>query len=271
MNRQKLFIQLIQYAGIVSLLLVSMTNYSQSVLAQLSHSDQNIVSKPKSQFFAKLKFPPNGAPTGRRRGGAGRNPDCPSSLTGLTALVPGEQGKSYLATTVAEHPTFWFYVPELPETARSADFVLHLSENGRYVDNVYRSSLTLSGKPGIISITTPSQPQYALKTNQEYHWYFEIYCGDRQTTSDHVFVDGFVQKQMLPGILDSESQTAESREYLTYSTNNIWHDGLTHLGQLRRANPQDATINQDWVDLLNAVGLQDLAQEPIVEHYNLDK
>lgn len=269
MNTKKLFIQSIQRTCVILPLFVSMTSYWQSVQAQLPNF-QNLIKNSQFQSFQQPKLPPNGAPTGRRKGGAGRNPDCPSSLTNLTALVPGEQGKSYLASTVAENPTFWFYVPELPETARSAEFVLQ-SKNGREVQDIYRLPLTLSGQAGIISITTPSQPQYALKANQEYHWYFEIYCGDRQTTSDHVFVDGFIQRQMLPGILDNESTTAESKEYLTYSANNIWHDALTKLGQLRRANPHNATINQDWVDLLNAVGLQDLAQEAIVEHYHLDK
>ncbi|MDF5738478.1 MULTISPECIES: DUF928 domain-containing protein [unclassified Nostoc] len=237
---------------------------------QLPDSIQNTVKNSQFQSFQQPKLPKNGAPTGRRRAGAGRNPECPSSLTHLTALVPGDGGKSFLASTVAEYPTFWFYVPELPETARSAEFVLNVQDS-QDVQNVYRTPLTLSGKPGIISITPPPQRQYSLKADQRYHWYFHIYCGDPEKTSDNFYVDGFVQRQVLTEALDSQLKTAKPKEYIAYSANNIWYDALTNLGQLHRTNLQNATLNKDWVDLLNAIGLQDFAKEPIVQDYNLEK
>ncbi|MCL6753176.1 DUF928 domain-containing protein [Nostoc sp. CCCryo 231-06] len=268
MIRKKLLIQIIQGTCTISLLIISAISHLQSVQAQLTNSIQNPVKNSHFQSFQQPKLPRNGAPTGRRRAGAGRNPECPKSLVSLTALVPGNGGKSVLASTVAENPTFWFYVPELPETARSAEFVLQV-QDGQDVPNVYRTPLTLSGKRGIISITPP-QPQYSLKANKKYHWYFHIYCGDVGKTSDNFYVDGFVQRQALTQALDSQLKTAKPREYIAYSANNIWYDTLTNLGQLRRANPQDATINKDWIDLLNAIGLQDIAKEPIVQHYNLE-
>jgi hypothetical protein len=260
--------QSIQIAYVIPMLLISIMNYSESVQAQILNP--NTIKNSPQQSFKQPKLPRNGAPTGRRRAGAGRNPECPSSLTGLTALVPGEVGESFLASTVAEYPTFWFYVPELPETARSAEFVLH-TQDGRKVQNVYRRPLTLSGKSGIISISPPLQPQYSLKADKTYHWYFHIYCGDTEKTSDNFYVDGFVQRQTLTQALDSQLKTVKPRDYIAYSANNIWYDALTNLGQLRRLNPQNASINKDWVDLLNAVGLQDLAKEPIVQHYKLEK
>jgi hypothetical protein len=261
----------IQDSCVISLLLISLISYLQPLQAQLPNSIQNPIKNSQTQSLEQPQLPPNGAPTGRRRAGAGRNPECPSTLTRLTALVPGVGEKSVSASTVAENPTFWFYVPQLPETARSAEFVLHMSHNGRDVENVYRTPLLLSGKPGVISITMPSQSQSLLKANQKYHWYFHIYCGDPQKTSDNFYVDGFVQRQALTQALDSQLKTTKPREYIAYSANNIWYDALTNLGQLRRANPQNATINQDWVNLLNAVGLQDLAKQPLVQHYNLNK
>lgn len=259
--------QQIQLACVIPLLLISIMSYSQSVQAQINH-ENTIKNSPQS--FKQPKLPRNGAPTGRRRAGAGRNPECPNSLTRLTALVPGNGGESFSALTVAEYPTFWFYVPELPETARSAEFVLQ-TQDGREVQNIYRTSLTLSGKPGIISITPPPQPQYSLKADKTYHWYLHIYCGDREKTSDNYYVDGFVQRQVLTQALNSQLKAAKPREYIAYSANNLWYDAVTNLGQLRGANPQNTNLNQDWVDLLNTIGLQDLAKEPIVQHYNLEK
>ncbi|MBH8574931.1 DUF928 domain-containing protein [Nostocaceae cyanobacterium CENA369] len=245
-------------------------NYSQPVQAQLTNSIQNTVKNSPFQSFKQPKLPRNGAPTGRRRAGAGRSPDCPSNLTQLTALVPGDGEKSVLASTVTENPTFWFYVPQLAQTTRYGEFVLQVLD-GKDAQNVYRTPLTLVGKAGIISITLPAQPQYFLKADKKYHWYFHIYCGDPEKTSDNFYVDGFVQRQVLTEALDSQLKSAKPKEYIVYNANNIWYDTLTNLGQQRHINPQNATIDKDWVDLLNAVGLQDIAQEPIVQHYNLEK
>ncbi|MFN6486650.1 MULTISPECIES: DUF928 domain-containing protein [unclassified Nostoc] len=267
---KKFVVQPIQRACVIPLILISLMSYSPSVQAQQTNSIPNIVKNSSFQSSQQPKLPRNGAPTGRRRAGAGRSPECPSSLTRLTALAPGDGGESVLASTVAENPTFWFYVPQLPQTIRSGEFVLQVLD-GKDVQNVYRTPLTLSGKAGIVSITLPAQPQYFLKIDKKYHWYFHIYCGDVEKTSDNFYVDGFVQRQVLTEALDSQLKLAKPKEYIVYSANNIWYDALTNLGQQRRTNPQNATLNQDWVDLLNAVGLQDIAKEPIVQDYNLEK
>ncbi|MEH2123792.1 DUF928 domain-containing protein [Nostoc sp.] len=269
MIKKKLLDQPIQRACVIYLVFIGLMSYSQSVQAQQTNSIPNTVKNSPSQSSQQPKLPKNGAPTGRRRAGAGRT-DCPSNLTRLTALVPGDGGESVLASTVAENPTFWFYVPQLPQTTRSGEFVLQVLD-GKDVQNVYRTPLTLSGKPGIVSITLPAQPQYFLKVDKKYHWYFHIYCGDVEKTSDNFYVDGFVQRQVMTEALDSQLKSAKPKEYIVYSANNIWYDALTNLGQQRRTNPQNATLNQDWVDLLNAVGLQDIAKEPIVQDYNLEK
>lgn len=253
----------LERAYVISLLFVSLISYFPSVQAQQTLSQYTIVNFQKQA--KKPKLPKKGAPTGRRRAGVGRN-ECPSSLKRLTALVPGNGDKSDIASTVAAYPTFWFYVPELPKTARRAELVLQTT-NGREVKEVYRKPFKLSGKPGIISINPPAKPQYSLKENETYHWYFHIYCND----SDNYYVDGFVQKQVITQALDNQLKTAKPREYIAYSANDIWHDALTNLGQLHRANPQNVTINQDWVNLLNSVGLQDMSKEPIVKHYDLEK
>ncbi|MBD2535504.1 DUF928 domain-containing protein [Nostoc flagelliforme FACHB-838] len=269
MIRKKLLIQRIQRTCTISWLILSATSHLQSVQAQLTNSIENPVKNSDFQSFQQPTLPRNGAPTGRRRAGAGRNPECPSSLTRLTALIPGNGEKSVLASTVAENPTFWFYVPELPETTRSAEFVLQ-AVSGKNVENAYRTPLTLSGNSGVISITLPAQAQYLLKTGKKYHWYFHIYCSDPQKTPDNFYVDGFVEKQLLTQALTSQLKAAQLREYIAYKANNIWYDAVTNLGELRRANPQNTAINKDWVDLLNAIGLQDIAKEPILQHYNLE-
>lgn len=212
---------------VIYLILVSVVIYSQSVQAQISLSQDTIENYQKQA--KKPKLPSRGAPTGRRRAGTGRNPECPTSLTRLTALLPGDGNKSLLASTVTPEPTFWFYVPELPETARGAELVLN-ERDGRKVKTVYRKPFALSGKAGIISINPSLKSEYSLEENKIYHWYFHIYCGDTQAKSDNFYVDGFMQKKALTQALLSQLKRAKPREYVVYNDNEIWYDALTNLG-----------------------------------------
>lgn len=263
-------------AFVIPLVLIIFTTCPLLVRAQLTESVNNPLDSARIHF-AQLKFPDNGAPTGRRRGGTGRD-GCPALNKPLTALVPGEEtsgsdqggispkiiSKSFLASTVAEYPTFWVYVPQMPVIKNFGEFVLQNEAE----DDVYRTPLTLPGKPGITSISLPRSPQYSLETGKKYRWYFKIYCGALQKAPEYFFVDGWVQRVVLTRDLESQLKMAKSREYMVYATNNIWYDALTNLAELRHNDSQNAILDQHWADLLKAVGLQDLAQAAIVQRYS---
>lgn len=272
MTRKNLPLPQMKLVGAIPLVLVSLTSYLPPAQAQLGSSVNNPVDRTPIQFVQRPKFPDNGAPTGRRRGGASRD-GCTAMNTPVTALVPGEEtaGKfegetsseitstSFLALTVAEYPTFWFYVPELHTTARSGEFVL---QNEARVD-IYRTPVPIP-QPGIISINLPQMPQYSLKKDVKYHWYFKVYCAATQKTSAYFFVDGWVQRVALTHELEIQLKAAAPGKYRAYIANNIWYDALTNLADLRRTNSQNSTLAEDWADLLKSIGLQDIATEPIV-------
>ena len=207
-------------------------------------------------------IPPNqDAPTGRRRGGGSRCPECQNSDLPLTALVPGTNSKSFLALTVASRPTFWFYVPYTLTPESSVEFVLQDA-----ADNyIYKTTFTVPGKPvGVVSITLP--PGVApLEIGKQYHWTFLIHK-NLQKQSEYVAVDGLVQRvePSLELMTQLNKLTPRERTAL-YAANGIWHDALTTLASLRRTNPQDATLTADWVRLLQSVGLDNIAPEPVVQ------
>lgn len=268
MNRKQLPFQSMKLACVIPLVLVSFMSYPPQVQAQPAESVNNPSDSTQIQF-TQPKFPDHGAPTGRGRGGTSRD-GCPALNTSITALVPGEEtsGKSFLALTVAEYPTFWVYVPELPANIRSGEFVLQEVKAGDEAgDDIYRTPLRLPETPGILSISLPSNPQYSLENNKKYHWYFRVYCGEPQTKPEYFFVDAWVQRVALTPELETQLKTVQPKEYIAYAANTIWYDAITNLADLRRTDSQNAMLEKDWVDLLTAVGLQDLAQEPIVERY----
>jgi hypothetical protein len=260
MNKNKSFQMQIKLT-LIPLLLFSLA--TSQVQAQ---SLNNIVSikqnKPTDQ-----QFPDDGDPTGRRRGGTSRG-DCPNFKTPLTALVPGEETskKSFLGTTISEYPTFWVYLPELGSDIRSGEFVLQDQEG----NDIWRTPITLPGKPGAIAVKLPSNPQYALKPNLKYHWYFNIYCSPSQKISAY-FVDAWVRRVTITPQLQQQLNNAKSQKYKVYAANNIWYDAITNLGELRRNNSGDRTFVEDWTKLLKSVNLPELAPAPIVQIYTPNK
>ncbi|ARV58804.1 hypothetical protein BZZ01_09270 [Nostocales cyanobacterium HT-58-2] len=220
------------------------------------------------------KQPENrGAP--RDRKGAGTRGDCPAVKKSLTALVPlvqttvnqkqvttGTPSKQYvLGLTTAEHPTFWFYVPYTLKNINSVKFVL-LDEKNNSVTNE-PIPITLSNTPGVISVSLPTTEK-PLSIGQYYHWYFLIDCNP-QSRSDDIAVEGLVQRITPKDELTRRLQTATPRQRVAlYAQAGIWQDAVTTLGELRRAKRQDATLAADWKELLESVGLEDIATEAIL-------
>ena len=260
-------------ACVIPLTLLSVANLPQ-VQAQVAQPTKT--PNVNKQKLERLNFPRNDAPTGRRQGGAKRG--CPDLKQPVTALVPGEEtvipgeetvteSISFLASTVSEYPTFWVYVPELPNKVRLGEFVFQDKKG----ENIYRTPLTLPEKSGVIGISLPQSPQYALKQDNKYQWYVKVYCGDTQNTSDSYYVKAWVQRVALTPKLESELRAAKSEEYIAYAVSQIWQDALTNLAQLRRTNSASSVLAQDWTDLLKAVGLEEFAGAPIVQLYSPEK
>ncbi len=218
--------------------------------------------------------PDQGAP-GSREGAAtrGRCPKVdPRVGRPLTALVPvaGQTATEVRATralksnsefvwglTVAERPTFWFYVPYSLTPNYPLEFVLQ-DEKG---NDVYKTNFTESGtSPGIFSFELPSTAP-ALEVGKMYRWYFLVYCNNSE---EHVFVNGWVQRVALNPLLKSQlEQASPQAEVNLYGKAGLWHETVTSLAALRRQSPGDAKLRNDWVQLLQSIGLGAIAQEPI--------
>ncbi|MEH2326430.1 MAG: DUF928 domain-containing protein [Nostoc sp.] len=254
----KLSVQKIQILLTVSLILLS----SVDVQAQPANSNGQL---NQSLIFAAPPPPPDIGEPGKRAeaGSRGCEQDINKLLTSsqkrLTALVPVYSNSELVfGTTIAEYPTFLFYVPYASDYV-SGELVL---EDDAQNQTIYKTSLT--GTPGVVNLRLPSKAA-PLEIGKQYRWYFNIYCQkDKQIIAN---VEGYVKREQLKPALKTQLEKATPRQQVNlYAANGIWYDALSVASKLRRTNSQDTS----WTALLKAVGLNDFATEPKVECCNLE-
>ena len=254
----------------ITMALVSLTSYPMPVLA----SPTPVSNNPNNlgvHFVQQPQLPDNGTPTGRREGAAGRG-NC-ATESRLTALVPafektladdGGKATYVWGKTIAEYPTFWFYVPYSSASLRSVEFVLQDGE-----DDVYRSPVTLPQTPGIVSFRLPPKAT-PLEVGKMYRWFFKVNvsCDRQQPSNVKDYVEGWVQRVGLNSRVTHQLETATPQQRIAiYAANGIWHEALSAIADL---GGTETTIKAYWTELLQSAGLSDIASKPIVQCCNLE-
>ncbi|OKH32651.1 hypothetical protein NIES2119_25555 [[Phormidium ambiguum] IAM M-71] len=259
MNKEQY--HLIKHGFTFTLIFLGLINYSVLGLAQPTSPIEQSSNQIKIRFQQQDS---DGSSRGRpgRRGGTGSRGDCPPVDLQLTALIPS----SNLGSFVEAHPTLWFYIPYKSSEVTTAEFSLQDEQN----NDVYRTNFTLPNTPGTVSLSLAQAPP--LEINKKYQWYVKVYCS-QQKLSAPVFIRGWVERVALKPELAKQLQTATTpRERVAfYAQNGIWYSALTELAKLRIAQPQNATVNNDWASLLRDVGLENLVQKPVAGEVNLHK
>ncbi|NEP21230.1 DUF928 domain-containing protein [Moorena sp. SIO3I6] len=178
--------------------------------------------------------------------------------TGNCSNDANNDSNSFLALTLAESPTFWFYVPEQSTPELTAEFVL-LDHNQQAL---LVESIPLSGTPGIVSVPL-TEP---LETEQVYRWQLSVVVNP-QNPSGNPTVEGLVKHITPDSTLSRKLKAATSlRERIAiYASHGIWHDGMTALAELRQQKPEDSRLERDWQDFLGSVGLRAIAFKPLVD------
>ncbi|NEQ39033.1 MAG: DUF928 domain-containing protein [Okeania sp. SIO3I5] len=198
------------------------------------------------ELLISVEFPggPKRESSGSTRGGGHRGNGCTTVPSNLTALMPGDNA----GTTIASNPKFFVYVPE--SEAKSAEFEI-TDKSGK---NVYSTNLDISDTSGIVKLTLPKD--VSLKTNKEYTWIFQVIC-DPLDYSVNKFVEGTIKKVEISSELENSLKNATPLEQAEiYAKARIWNETIATLAELRNSNPTA------WEQLLTSVGLKEIASEP---------
>ena len=252
---------------IKTLLFVQNPNKPSNPVKSTSTRDRQTIGQRFQRATRTIPPPPSdiGAPTRRSHAGSRGCRDLSQQHLStktkfLTALAPIYQTKDSESVvwglTTVEHPHFWFYVPYQLTSNHAVEFVLQ-DDRGNYI---YRTKFSGTGTlPGILSVQLPSN--VSLQTEQNYSWHFLIYC-DSPTPSS--YVNGLIRRVELSRLESQLNSLTPQERAILYADEGIWSDALTELAQLRRVAPQNERLMDDWVSLLQSVGLEELALEPLI-------
>lgn len=188
-------------------------------------------------------------------GGGARNPQqCVSvqeSLSPITPLLP----KTQIGFTVAERPTIYIYVPQI--SAQQIFFSLQ-TETG---EQHFQHQMKLPETPGIIGVQLPEDAP-PLKENVNYRWRMAFICGEALEPDSPEYV-GWVRR--LPREEYSISSELSLKKVQDLAQAKLWYDTIFSLVQLKKQEPDNPSLIENWTELLSSVGLEAIANQPILK------
>jgi Domain of Unknown Function (DUF928) len=170
----------------------------------------------------------------------------------IPLLPPNQHGR-----TAQARPTFFVYIPE------NSIGRIFFSVQDEHRNSHYQTFIDLSGQKGILSFTLPDDAP-PLEANKNYEWYFVMLEGNKMRP-DSASVSGWI-KRVDPSESLAQSQQSGATMALaeSYAKEGIWYDTLETLVELKRLQPSNLALNTEWGDLLEQVGLEPIAANPIV-------
>ncbi|MGF1539003.1 MAG: DUF928 domain-containing protein [Pleurocapsa sp.] len=195
----------------------------------------------------------HGMPTYRRDGGSrGTQEQCVANHNqNIVAIIP----ENTVTLTASTAPKLFFYISETSQE-RTLEFVLRNEEDKL----IYEAFLTTDGR-GIVSVEIPPEVQAnLLQEKQDYHWYLSMICNAEQRSQDLV-VEGWMRPSQIDPITKKQLAEADVIEQAElYNQQGLWHDALLVLAERKH----NYAVAAKWSELLNSVGLGELASKPFV-------
>ncbi|AFY57159.1 protein of unknown function (DUF928) [Rivularia sp. PCC 7116] len=173
-----------------------------------------------------------------------------SKNTSIVKLLP----KSNIGLTAKQRPSIMVYVPAT--TARKAFFSIQ-DEN---FNHHYQATLDLPEEAGIMEIKLPASAP-VLATGKKYQYSLAMICGEYLEPDDQL-ISGWIERVESKGNMLNQKVSVELASEL--AGEGMWYDALSTLAELRKSQPSNQYVANSWQQLLNSVGLDEIAQESIV-------
>lgn len=192
--------------------------------------------------------PPGDAAPSNTASGGTRNPDIPA----MTPVLP----QNHYGRTVSGRPTFFVFVP--PTTSREVFFSIQDENRNHH----YQTTLSIKSGGGIVGVTLPAEAP-ELEMGKNYQWFFVLLPPGGTLRPDSYGVRGWVKRVEIPAVGGGNLGPMQLANL--YASNGIWYDTVERLVAAKTSQPGDATITNEWKDLLGQVGLEAIAPWQINE------
>ncbi|WP_392532899.1 DUF928 domain-containing protein [Nostoc sp. C117] len=176
------------------------------------------------------------------------------------SIIPLTPTDEEAQRTTAEHPTFFFYIPQTSATLQALKFVLR---DDKSIDPLYKATFKPIGQNGIVSVTVPTD-QSSLQIGKEYSWVFSMSCDPLNPDKDS-YVEGTIVRSQDENLsLQLQQPNTDLDRAVLFATAGFWEDALRTLAILRRQRPNDPEVEKYWEDLLNSVDIKQVANKPLL-------
>jgi hypothetical protein len=223
---------------------------------------------PEVAIAVKLPKPPRKGAEGNR--GSALSRDLCTAEQSVTVLAPeyradattfGVKPKVW-GLTVSERPKFWVHISPPNGNVKSVSFMLMAKDQ---TTNNTKLLFAKSIKPksgGIIGFDFPASVP-GLQVEQSYMWMVKLNMAC--TTPNPLQAKGWIQRVGLSRELNTQIENAAPlQKAALYAENGVWYDALTILAEQHRVDPSQPDVTGNWSNALNSLGLQEIANQPIV-------
>jgi Domain of Unknown Function (DUF928) len=172
--------------------------------------------------------------------------------TALIALLP----ESFYGTTMSERPTILVYLP----ASNAQEAVFSLKDEAGNMQ--HQMNIPVVGKAGIIAIKLPANAP-ALAVGKNYQWFLALKV-DGQLNPSTPYVDGWIERIQPSTELVTAMQEQDALKRATaLGKNGVWYDCVATLAATYTAQPGNATLRQQWEELLSSVSLKEIVTASI--------
>ncbi|MBD2014973.1 DUF928 domain-containing protein [Microcoleus sp. FACHB-53] len=216
----------------------------------------HVLSSPALASFAehpgtKFKYVPPYRGTPRRTQGAGTRGEDESQEVTLKLLVPND----HTGQTLSSHPTFFWYVSEIPE--EPVEFAL--VESG-VAQPIFVQQLQLE-KAGIMRLEMPENLP-GLVPGKEYRWTVSLVSNANRRSQD-TFAQSWIKRVAETPALNQQLATAKSERDRAsiYAEAGLWYDAINVLLKAQSTNSTDRSMREAFLSLLDRAGLTEVAEQ----------
>jgi hypothetical protein len=203
--------------------------------------------------YADAYIPPDRYLPGIRQEGGGSRGGFIFTAEPLTAIAPA----SNYGTTILAQPFFLFYIPE-DIVGLTAEFLIETED-----ETVYSYVFTIPEEDGIFAVSLGEEDNaFSLDPNVDYRWSLLLDDSEHQVRQS---VSGWIER-IYPDadFLETLNQMEPSSRPMFYAQAGIWFDAVASLATLRSENPDDSDLETQWIQLLESIGLDDIAERPLL-------